>query len=80
MILKKTYKKNLSFSLENQKIKTYIHSNDQVPIRKEDYSPHPLYSILSPEYTDSWTSLRTMLMRTRIVEVHPSQHKNYFHE
>jgi hypothetical protein len=48
------YKKNLS-SLENQKIKTYSHSNDQLPLREEDCSPHPLYSTLSSEYTDSWT-------------------------
>jgi hypothetical protein len=52
--------KNLSFSLENQKIKTYIHPNNQFSSKKEDYSPYPIYSILPPKYVDSWIGSETM--------------------
>jgi hypothetical protein len=42
--------KNLSFSLENNTINTYIHSNDQEPIRSKPISPSPTYSVIFPKF------------------------------
>jgi hypothetical protein len=39
--------KNLSFSLENETIKIYIHSNDREPINTEPLSPLPSTSPIS---------------------------------
>jgi hypothetical protein len=51
---KKTYKKNLSFSLENNNtVNTYIHPNDQEPIRSKPISLPPIYKVTFPEFDEN---------------------------
>jgi hypothetical protein len=61
-------KKNLSFSLENNKINTYIHPNNREPVRLESISPSLIYNMTFPEF-DEIDSLKGKIVIPQAVEV-----------
>jgi hypothetical protein len=44
--------KNLTLSLENNNINTYIHPNDREPVQSEPLSPSPIYSVTFSEFDE----------------------------
>jgi hypothetical protein len=44
--------KNLSFSLENNTVNTYIYSNNRKPVRSEPISLPPAYNITFSEFDE----------------------------
>jgi hypothetical protein len=51
-ITKKPTKKNLSFSLENNTVNTYIHPNDRKPVRSEPISPPSMFNVTFSEFNE----------------------------